>query len=460
MNNLKRFVIKGLFNEYNIDLDLQNEVNIFVGENGMGKTTILNCLYAVLSGRIEELINISFEEIKVFFEDADDPIILMKKDLLAYMERTAMMGRRRRRISSELMKEFLSSKELDNLQKLSETGMIHRSELEPYIYRISNAFRIPTRIAYEEILLFIEYEFNDLPSGNKNAVIKFKKAISKRVVDEVLYFPTYRRIEEDMSKLGLDIDNERNRGIKDRLIQFGMSDVENTIDAMLETIKGAAITGFNKMAGILLHQYISNQELVSNNQLVDIERLNIALNRIGKQIEENDKNRIRELAENGKLYENQNIYLLNLVQNLIESYNKQSYYDEKIKKFRDVCNGFLEGKEYVYNESDLTLSICKRNSSRTIQLNRLSSGEKQIISVFSKLYLEEDKEEQETQRKFIILFDEPELSLSIKWQAHFLPDIMDSKKCTKLIAVTHSPFIFDNAYDELAMDMGMCIEEV
>ena len=71
--------------------------------------------------------------------------------------------------------------------------------------------------------------------------------------------------------MGLDTDNERSRGIKNRLIQFGMSDVERTINIMLETIKGAAITGFNKMAGILLHQYLSSQELVSGSKEVDIE---------------------------------------------------------------------------------------------------------------------------------------------------------------------------------------------
>ena len=98
MSNLERFVIIGLFNEYNVDLDLQKEVNIFVGENGMGKTTILNCLYSVLSGRVEELINTAFEEIRVFFEDEEEPIILMKKDLLAYMEETSIVGGRRRRI--------------------------------------------------------------------------------------------------------------------------------------------------------------------------------------------------------------------------------------------------------------------------------------------------------------------------------------------------------------------------
>lgn len=76
-----------------------------------------------------------------------------------------------------------------------------------------------------------------------------------------------------------------------------------------------------------------------------------------------------------------------------------------------------------------------------------------MLSIFSKLYLEQ-------QKPCIILFDEPELSLSIKWQEHFLPDIMKSGKCSLLVAVTHSPFIFDNEYDYLAQDMGECIEEV
>ena len=67
----------------------------------------------------------------------------------------------------------------------------------------------------------------------------------------------------------------------------------------------------------------------------------------------------------------------------------------------------------------------------------LSSGEKQIISIFSKLYLDN------TNKNCVILFDEPELSISIEWQKTLITDIMNSKKCSLLIAVTHSPFIFD-----------------
>lgn len=42
--NLKSFKILGLFGRYDVDLPFDKEVNIFIGENGLGKTTILNCL--------------------------------------------------------------------------------------------------------------------------------------------------------------------------------------------------------------------------------------------------------------------------------------------------------------------------------------------------------------------------------------------------------------------------------
>ncbi len=73
-------------------------------------------------------------------------------------------------------------------------------------------------------------------------------------------------------------------------------------------------------------------------------------------------------------------------------------------------------------------------------MSQLSSGEKQIVSIFSKIILE-DKE------KIIALFDEPELSLSIEWQKDFLVDLSKSENLNFLMAVTHSPFIFENLFE-------------
>ena len=42
----------------------------------------------------------------------------------------------------------------------------------------------------------------------------------------------------------------------------------------------------------------------------------------------------------------------------------------------------------------------------------------------------------------------------MEWQKELLPDILNSGKCELLVAVTHSPFIFDNELDFLAEDMN------
>ena len=45
--SIERFTIKGLFGRNDVTLNFKNEVNIYIGENGLGKTTILNCLYYI-----------------------------------------------------------------------------------------------------------------------------------------------------------------------------------------------------------------------------------------------------------------------------------------------------------------------------------------------------------------------------------------------------------------------------
>ena len=54
----------------------------------------------------------------------------------------------------------------------------------------------------------------------------------------------------------------------------------------------------------------------------------------------------------------------------------------------------------------------------------------------------------------MILFDEPELSLSMRWQKRLLPDIVNSGRCVFLLAATHSPFIFENNLREYAVALS------
>ena len=113
--------------------------------------------------------------------------------------------------------------------------------------------------------------------------------------------------------------------------------------------------------------------------------------------------------------------------------------EKVILTFFEACNAYLGNKKFVYNEKEYTYDICVTDGGKTrsIDLENLSSGEKQVISVFSYLYLS-------PLSKSLILIDEPELSLSVPWQKKFLLDISKGNQCAGIISVTHSPFVFDN----------------
>jgi hypothetical protein len=81
----------------------------------------------------------------------------------------------------------------------------------------------------------------------------------------------------------------------------------------------------------------------------------------------------------------------------------------------------------------------------------LSSGEKQIISLFSRIYLSD-------RSNYFVIIDEPELSLSVSWQKRFLPDILNSGRCNGLVAVTNSPFICDNELDDYMRPFKLFME--
>lgn len=192
---------------------------------------------------------------------------------------------------------------------------------------------------------------------------------------------------------------------------------------------------------------------MQKSNLIDKDMLKIIFDRLGNEIEETEKGNIFSLVDNNKIYDEKYSYLLDLIVKLIESYEKQKVYDDKIKKFADACNKYLNGKQFVFDQSELKLYVEENDKKgNIIELSNLSSGEKQIVSLFSKLYLENEKE-------CILIIDEPELSISMKWQKMLLPDIMRSENCKLLLTVTHSPFIFENEFDMDAKEMRNCISQ-
>ncbi|WP_426672048.1 AAA family ATPase [Mucilaginibacter sp. McL0603] len=447
--NIKRFIINDLFGSQNVDITFEANTKILIGDNGLGKTTVLNAMYFLLSKKFDRLNKINFSTIELHL-DNKKKIVIKKDELNFFVQRPRNQSGRSHLYT--ILTDKATKQNISDLKTIVDSKIPEqqkRLRLLSALRHFGLNFNAPSSFIYETVIKFLnEYE--------ANGFLKTIAEIDATVDGKILYFPTYRRIEEDLKNIGFlpkreilekyshfldeeDMDDISKRTLDDDVIQFGMTDVEERIKSLTQEITRSSVIGFSEITGEMLHQLLTNfpDTKTNNAAKLDVEKIQTILHRVGPNISQDDKDKIIAIIKTGKST-SANLGLIYFINKLIELYNKQEVLDISIKSFVDTCNGYLNGKKYIYNEREVSLKITRNGSTEEeVHLNQLSSGEKQIVSLFSKIYLEQDS-------NFIVLFDEPELSLSVFWQMKLLPDILNSGKCKFLFAVTHSPFIYDN----------------
>ncbi|MEG4321552.1 MULTISPECIES: AAA family ATPase [unclassified Microcoleus] len=445
-SQLKSFSVNGLFGFKDVTIPFDKEAVLLIAENGSGKTTILNALYYSISCKFHKLISIDFESILLEFASGVS-VEIKKSDLKSFYKLDFVE-------SISLLKQYLPSREIDMLLRESRKGSssdLFRRRLLDLRERYGGL--IPSKYL-EEMDLRAR---SDQVESQKNKVDKIRTTIQENLNESILYFPTYRRIEEDLKNLGYEEDKFERLGFAEgegKLIQFGMDDVIGKFDEIKTAIKNSALNLFSKVTGEILTQFVEGIEITPEmRNSIKPETLNIVLSRVGeKNISKSDRARIEKLVSSGDINSAQYDQLVYFLSKLVGLYEQQKEKDDSINQFATICNEYLSKKRIIYDEANVDISIIQTRNNSPIDIRNLSSGEKQIISLFSKIYLESSEE-------FILLFDEPELSLSIEWQKLLLPDILKSGKCRLLLAVTHSPFIFDNELDLNANDLDVFVRE-
>ena len=437
---LKRFKIRELFGKYNVDIPFFDNVNIFIGENGIGKTSILNCINYSLKCDSENLYNIDFREIIITFWD-DTVVNIYHDDLLTDSMVTLEKIRRRNHFIHG--KDFVEQdKSIIMIVKELYSEIRHKSNMQIQDSKITEEetheiYRILTN---EFGFLISRYQLEKIIFEIENIKNNWEGKIKEKVKESrILFLPTYRRIEEDFNKsLTYDFKTKQDILKKISSLKFGMEDVEKNIDKVCLELKTITNEAFKGMTGAILKDYI---KIISNKKIkrkyIDEEKVMLILERLADQIDEKTKQDVKNLLYSKESSDVEMYGLWSVMNNLAEIYEKTKGIDESIKNFVEVCNLYLENKYFSYNPFKIECKLMQQDYGE-IKFKNLSSGEKQIISLFSKLYLDLNED------KKIILFDEPELSLSILWQRRLLNDVMSSGKCNFLIAITHSPFIFDN----------------
>jgi predicted ATPase len=451
-SNLKSFSINGLFGYKDVKIPFDKQAAIFIAENGSGKTTILNALYYSIACKFHKLRTIEFDSIILKFNSGDS-VTICRSDLDDFKQN----GRLETVISS--VKSYLSPSGVSRFESIllyAEMEDAPQSLVFTELINLLQDYNVPAKyFKFLEESIIISKKSNQ--PKQKNISKRVIQIIQDNLNKSILYFPTYRRIEEDLNSLGYKEERLEDLNFGDRdgkLIQFGMNDVINKFKEIKDDITNSSLSIFSKLTGEMLTQFVGGTKITEDMlNSIKPETLNIVFSRVGeKNISTADKESIEQLVNSGAIRDPQHTQLVHFLSKLVYLYEQQKEKDDSIKQFATICNKYLNKKRIVYDETTVDISVIQTRDNSPIDIKSLSSGEKQIISLFSKIYLESTEE-------FILLFDEPELSLSIEWQRLLLPDIMNSGKCQLLLAVTHSPFIFDNELDLNANDLDMFVSE-
>ena len=147
-------------------------------------------------------------------------------------------------------------------------------------------------------------------------------------------------------------------------------------------------------------------------------------------------------------------YFLNGLQKQFTSYlknegvvTKENYSQIYARKtlFDNLVNGaFKETGKVLDNDSEKLRFII--DGKLSIEANQLSSGEKQLLIILLTVLLEDGQE-------YVLMMDEPEISLHISWQYELLNWILELNPNVQLILTTHSPSIFSDGWGEKAIYM-------
>ncbi len=462
-----RFRIEALHGRYNVDIPIEDNKLVLVGENGTGKSTVASLIFLFLTRQWSRLAAYDFESITAVInseqiELTKDEIVQAKKITESSWNSSNALWRRYNetiRLQEAIFQRELFERELSGTSE----NLLEENSDQTIVDSASP-------ISLEKI----------------NESIRLIKSLTS---DKILYLPTYRRIEQDLAAIfpGRESSPEQKRVLERlqrrardseyiELVEFGMQDVKETITRKMEELdKGwrADLTKFTStyLRDIISGAYRSTHASTTIGEL-DEATINTVFSRIDQSVLPTlEQQRLKEIIDEikeGHDFSDEDRVAIHYLTQLIELHKKQQEKEKDVQDFVAVCNRYLSRKEFVYDNinfsvlirlKDLqrhdgsTLLALPENSHDELEMSKLSSGEKQIVSLFSQIYLSGSA-------NYFVIIDEPELSLSVPWQKWFLPDIFHTGRCSGLIAVTHSPFIFDNELDEYARSLEKFMEPV
>lgn len=223
---IEKFKINNLYNYYDVELDFKNDKTIYIGENGIGKTTILAMLYYLLDLNYKKLESFVFDSIEITFEGEEQLQITKKEIIQINIQNSNHITSNIKRELFDLVERIKQNQDLvSDLSGLDKSKNLKFDEVSSIYNRYHLLQKYPLQVI---VVMLPEVLSRVFPSGYMKLILRIEDFKNRY---KILYFPTYRRIEENLKEFniisreepGIRAFNNKSSG---ELIHFGMEDVE------------------------------------------------------------------------------------------------------------------------------------------------------------------------------------------------------------------------------------------
>ena len=448
---LQRIEVDQLFGIYDhrIDLNLRDRVTLLHGPNGVGKTSVLRMVDAFLRKDFARFKRIPFTRFLLRFADGST-LELRPSELFESNDRTGTLTLTRTNATPHVDQVDLRSSEADTIAAQTQYLKPHHSVPDTCIDVRDGKTLSPSDVLSQ----FANYPDDNWP-GLAGLLRSYRRLADGRTVGRLPWLDTFldstnaflieaqRLVRTDSTSTSKTRSSRGSFAFVSSVLECSQDFKERLEHTMAEYGREAqTLDQTFPQRLVSATQQLAADELQERMTLLDKKTAEIKAIGILDETPAHPLGAAKLRDMDATVSRAMTLY----VQDTEHKLEALADLARRTRLLLDNVNGKFRNKRIRVDRTNGL--IAQGPASSQLQLNSLSSGEQHELVLHYDLLFR-------VRPNTVVLIDEPELSLHVRWQKTFLPDLKQIVELSGFDAVvaTHSPFIVGDE-DDLMVDLG------
>jgi predicted ATP-dependent endonuclease of OLD family len=406
-NVIDRVRISGFWGDKTAALTFGPHRNFIIGVNGSGKTTFIDLLSATLRMDFETLARLDFDEISIVLKTVgrnQKPVIKVSKHFLnEYLPK----------ITYSVQESTTGSITVYDFDDFADIRMARRRRYSPRNEAQHQGLQ-------EQLAKLLSISWlpiwRGMPMAGRDLDEKMQPSIDHKLVQITRGFATYFSALQTMSQRDTDAFQER----------VFLSLITAPEKGNLLSLRHPQTDQASEQSELddIFSEFNLDRKKYRRHIVAHFDRLRTAVQKV------EDQNSPLEIEDLMAIFDNRRI------SRLAKDWRELQRGRSRIYSLRDL---FIRRMNELLSRK--TIRITERNevevvtqSGKVFDPSFLSSGEKQLFIMLGEVMLFE-------KNPFVLIADEPELSLHVRWQSELVTSIQQLNENVQMIFATHSPDI-------------------